>query len=164
MRGSSPLTRGKPGRVHGVTERLGLIPAHAGKTGSPRRFESYRRAHPRSRGENTRKSVHGSITAGSSPLTRGKPPQRRSRCPARWAHPRSRGENSGLIPFNVGLGGAHPRSRGENNEEGSTPTVGQGSSPLTRGKPDVLVVLKIATGLIPAHAGKTDVTISAARR
>ena len=134
LRGSSPLTRGKRrpegrGRIH-----RGLIPAHAGKTGSPRRFESYRRAHPRSRGENTRKSVHGSITAGSSPLTRGKPPQRRSRCPARWAHPRSRGENSGLIPFNVGLGG---------------------SSPLTRGKQRGRLDADGRTGLIPAHAGKT---------
>ena len=71
---------------------------------------------------------------GSSPLTRGK---------------------LRLDTLQRRTGGAHPRSRGENNEEGSTPTVGQGSSPLTRGKPDVLVVLKIATGLIPAHAGKT---------
>ena len=52
--GSSPLTRGKR-RVHGVTERLvGLIPTHAGKTGSRSCRLRPSTAHPRSRGENVR--------------------------------------------------------------------------------------------------------------
>ena len=113
---------------------MGLIPAHAGKTPSRRSRTDPPRAHPRSRGENTRKSVHGSITAGSSPLTRGKPPQRRSRCPARWAHPRSRGENTP----SRSLSGSR-----------------LGSSPLTRGKLDDLLGERPNGGLIPAHAGKT---------
>ena len=50
--GSSPLTRGKPYDVLRVAAGERLIPAHAGKTGSHRRFGQMCRAHPRSRGEN----------------------------------------------------------------------------------------------------------------
>ena len=134
MRGSSPLTRGKPPLMPSQMVDQWLIPAHAGKTRPRSRRYGTSRAHPRSRGENWLSAPLRVVQEGSSPLTRGKPPQRRSRCPARWAHPRSRGENSGLIPFNVGLGG---------------------SSPLTRGKQRGRLDADGRTGLIPAHAGKT---------
>ena len=51
---------------------------------------------------------------------------------------------------------AHPRSRGENSAKkwGARPT--EGSSPLTRGKRSVQFTEGSATGLIPAHAGKTS--------
>ena len=71
--GSSPLTRGK--RIQEHTDQVGirLIPAHAGKTATPR-FRLYRRgAHPRSRGENVRIAQYSPPSGGSSPLTRGKP-------------------------------------------------------------------------------------------
>ena len=50
--GSSPLTRGKPGRSCPSTRAAGLIPAHAGKTVPGWLNRGARRAHPRSRGEN----------------------------------------------------------------------------------------------------------------
>ena len=50
--GSSPLTRGKRGRGRTLRLRRGLIPAHAGKTASPRQAPPSAEAHPRSRGEN----------------------------------------------------------------------------------------------------------------
>ena len=50
--GSSPLTRGKPGRRARVEDLRGLIPAHAGKTTWALLGRARRRAHPRSRGEN----------------------------------------------------------------------------------------------------------------
>ena len=50
---------------------------------------------------------------------------------------------------------AHPRSRGENDTSASYTGPILGSSPLTRGKPDLAAALGIANGLIPAHAGKT---------
>ena len=71
-RGSSPLTRGKHALSIRVRRALGLIPAHAGKTGQRLAWCLVWWAHPRSRGENrpTRRSrVH---QGGSSPLTRGK--------------------------------------------------------------------------------------------
>ena len=52
-KGSSPLTRGKRALWRTNEKYAGLIPAHAGKTTRrPGRVEG-RRAHPRSRGENT---------------------------------------------------------------------------------------------------------------
>ena len=72
MSGSSPLTRGKPfGGINGLND-LGLIPAHAGKTGSLILSRSVSRAHPRSRGENVVLQEGGEADQGSSPLTRGK--------------------------------------------------------------------------------------------
>ena len=94
---------------------------------------------------------------GSSPLTRGKPGARSGR-PAR----------GGLIPAHagktdgVGLGrpglAAHPRSRGENTPPGPLAEGEVGSSPLTRGKLSVLTYSFRCTGLIPAHAGKTEMS------
>ena len=70
-------------------------------------------AHPRSRGENDGVGLPLPLEAGSSPLTRGKLPNRVNRS-----------TNRGLIPAHAGktdwpsvsavLHGAHPRSRGEN--------------------------------------------------
>ena len=72
VRGSSPLTRGKPMRSCGVTLSRRLIPAHAGKTSGFRGRYPLGRAHPRSRGENSAKVASHFKVSGSSPLTRGK--------------------------------------------------------------------------------------------
>ena len=70
--GSSPLTRGKRGDAPACPAFLGLIPAHAGKTRSRACLGKSGWAHPRSRGENCRRSILTSCARGSSPLTRGK--------------------------------------------------------------------------------------------
>ena len=70
--GSSPLTRGKPGRARNRVGQLGLIPAHAGKTVREGMTAIQAAAHPRSRGENTLDSASERDCGGSSPLTRGK--------------------------------------------------------------------------------------------
>ena len=132
--GSSPLTRGKHNRARRAGVEVGLIPAHAGKTGrfAPRGRSD--RAHPRSRGENTAPvtpppkgprlipahagktdilQITNALKQGSSPLTRGKPVDQEA---AR--------RTNGLIPAHAGKtprrhrrcprAPAHPRSRGEN--------------------------------------------------
>ena len=71
--GSSPLTRGKRHVSAEWIGRLGLIPAHAGKTTSDGPRNRRGAAHPRSRGENPRDKSLIALLAGSSPLTRGKP-------------------------------------------------------------------------------------------
>ena len=116
--------------------RRGLIPAHAGKT--LRWCSRWRRgaAHPRSRGENTLIRADDKEFKGSSPLTRGKQPPPRPPRPPPVAHPRSRGENLGV------------RVKKE---------LTLGSSPLTRGKPVEGPRRLFERGLIPAHAGKTQV-------
>ena len=153
--GSSPLTRGKQA-LGGVQDAQGgLIPAHAGKTAISVSLPDQIGAHPRSRGENRIIGLTFRLSLGSSPLTRGK-------------HSRHAGERHarGLIPAHAGktteltIGainpGAHPRSRGENAGAACTGTPTEGSSPLTRGKPQQAALAVGTLGLIPAHAGKTQ--------
>ena len=152
--GSSPLTRGKRRLLVGDRERLGLIPAHAGKTPWSGPAGDSRRAHPRSRGENFSHVIRMSPSAGSSPLTRGKPT---STIEGAWGNR--------LIPAHAGktqiydLGyyreRAHPRSRGENLAPMMMRFGTAGSSPLTRGKHGNRPHPGRTFRLIPAHAGKT---------
>ena len=116
--------------------------------------DSGHQAHPRSRGENSRSHLRVCAQAGSSPLTRGK---RIHLCIVVCT--------PGLIPAHagktsisravIGLGPAHPRSRGENSTSDAKPSLGMGSSPLTRGKRTRGNAPGSSPGLIPAHAGKT---------
>ena len=115
------------------------------------------RAHPRSRGENQWQPRGPLAPPGSSPLTRGKQLRRL------WGL-----KSSGLIPAHAGktfgllcvsrLAWAHPRSRGENCAAHSSGPVGMGSSPLTRGKRAPHQRERLFLGLIPAHAGKTQLS------
>ena len=154
MRGSSPLTRGKPGNRSDQSEVTRLIPAHAGKTTANQYSYNGWEAHPRSRGENGASPSSATGCEGSSPLTRGKPGIGR-RCP----------RLSGLIPAHAGKTpskppkkwppAAHPRSRGENGHLAHPAPHTRGSSPLTRGKRWHSRFRVQPDRLIPAHAGKT---------
>ena len=74
---------------------------------------------------------------------------------------------TGLIPARAGntvpavarppARGAHPRSRGEHTTRRAISSGDPGSSPLARGTPPLRAPKHIATGLIPARAGNTDV-------
>ena len=153
--GSSPLTRGKRGRLGLLLYGGRLIPTHAGKTLPAWAPTLLARAHPRSRGENIAAAPCCGTTPGSSPLTRGK-------------HGAEPGESldQGLIPARAGKtdeeprrGGAqraHPRSRGENVPVWFRAVSGRGSSPLARGKLASCSFVSTRPRLIPAHAGKTS--------
>ena len=161
LRGSSPLTRGKPLPIVEGQLVQGLIPAHAGKTRIARASSSVRWAHPRSRGENVPPVAALARAVGSSPLTRGKlatlsfPPRTQGLIPAHA------GKTSGCGQRRRAMG-AHPRSRGENYGVEIELFDGYGSSPLTRGKPARREHQLIRPRLIPAHAGKTASTIRTA--
>ena len=152
--GSSPLTRGKryAKKQDGTITRL--IPAHAGKTPTicPTTPETW--AHPRSRGENSRRGAGITWTRGSSPLTRGKHSSDARGCfearliPAHAGKTPPRRERRPPPP-------AHPRSRGENAHCSASDHLRSGSSPLTRGKHRWQQRRRERQGLIPAHAGKT---------
>ena len=157
VRRAHPRSRGE--NVDGagpVGVRLGLIPAHAGKTSGPWRSSCQSWAHPRSRGENKACADLREAEMGSSPLTRGKP-----------AMTDGHVDELGLIPAHAGKTShtgsqrqsppAHPRSRGENGELGASRSARAGSSPLTRGKLGMRGPPRPPPGLIPAHAGKTNV-------
>ena len=95
------------------------------------------------------------LRLGSSPLTRGK----RTALNADGTH-------IGLIPAHAGKtalasssiapAAAHPRSLGENELARVSGEADEGSSPLTRGKHQSPIVGAGRSGLIPAHAGKTE--------
>ena len=74
-----------------AVKRIGLIPAHAGKTSAASRVCIVMGAHPRSRGENAGLKRSILSPAGSSPLTRGKP---------MFAY--KAGLDAGLIPAHAG--------------------------------------------------------------
>ena len=152
--GSSPLTRGKRAACNARADRRGLIPAHAGKTPFPRPWESEREAHPRSRGENSTAGAVTVVVSGSSPLTRGKHRTRGRRRARRRLIPAHAGKTH-RRRSDVPHRRAHPRSRGENRDVGRRGHAGSGSSPLTRGKLAGAALVRLNTGLIPAHAGKT---------
>ena len=152
--GSSPRMRGKRecGRLY--RPHPGLIPAHAGKTDVSQSLRRAARAHPRACGENLSGRDAGCHDDGSSPRMRGK--LRGSVATAL---------RGGLIPAHAGKTvhldvegqrrGAHPRACGENCPSGVQATSVAGSSPRMRGKLPIIVRALLATGLIPAHAGKT---------
>ena len=133
MWGSSPLTRGKQWWDWRRRGHVGLIPAHAGKTGSRSCRLRPSTAHPHSCRENVRlpSVLRG---AGLIPAHAGKTSCSSPSRPSTRAHPRSRGETL-------------------TERELVVPTLG--SSPLTRGKLLDLAGRARDRGLIPAHAGKT---------
>ena len=155
MSGSSPLTLGKLEGVHADLPDVRLIPAHAGKTSADPRGAASSPAHPRSRGENSRRTVRPASGPGSSPLMRGKP--RRHHGTDRFR---------GLIPAHAGKTPppthastnrpAHPHSRRGNRAEIADLQTRAGSSPLTRGKRKEPWYATPVDGLIPTHAGKTS--------
>ena len=152
--GSSPLTRGKHQCQEGLERARGIIPAHAGKTNQIVSESVQLGDHPRSRGENTSVAAVAVTRPGSSPLTRGKPDMVESRSPVAGIIPAHAGKTRPWRPA-TRLTRDHPRSRGENVIWKSASSTSQGSSPLTRGKPDPWHVKEARGGIIPAHAGKT---------
>ena len=153
--GSSPLTRGKPRANASMSARVGLIPAHAGKTGRRRGRSQQLSAHPRSRGENAGTASRRESRAGSSPLTRGKQGGYRVNGRGLRLIPAHAGKTAGRLPPDAGAA-AHPRSRGENFSRPKVTPLLPGSSPLTRGKRVLTPRPAALARLIPAHAGKTS--------
>ena len=116
-------------------------------------------AHPRSRGENRSRAPSGPSRTGSSPLTRGKLDVVPEIAAVVRLIPAHAGKTAGLRGVRFRRP-AHPRSRGENQAFDPTANGEDGSSPLTRGKPDRCDHRPRHRGLIPAHAGKTSLVIA----
>ena len=132
--GSSPRVRGKPDSFACVANRVGLIPACAGKTQLDSGTRRRTTAHPRVCGENSSPRRKRITRLGSSPRVRGKHV-------ALNLGP----VDGGLIPACAGKtslrGGfsraprAHPRVCGENVSGLLSGIRNLGSSPRVRGKP-----------------------------
>ena len=111
-------------------------------------------AHPRSRGENRSAPNRAESRGGASPLTRGKPQGITTRAAPFGRIPAHAGKTKEGKVAVLALG-AHPRSRGENWRTCGWFLSGWGASPLTRGKHDFELRVRLLVGRIPAHAGKT---------
>ena len=159
--GSSPRERGAPQLTSYGPQPSRLIPARAGSTNPPppgRRRDS---AHPRASGEHATASASAVLRFGSSPRERGA----RVRC-------RDRLDGPGLIPARAGstaecvAGGtgptAHPRASGEHLDGTRRRVPGDGSSPRERGAPAARSASTSTLRLIPARAGSTPPSRSAA--
>ena len=159
--GSSPRGRGKRRERLGRASIPGLIPARAGKTLTRPPRSRTRRAHPRAGGENRPATTTGTCSAGSSPRGRGKLDQQLNAArvagliPARAGKTRRSGSLS-PPPW------AHPRAGGENSRAANPRGQIMGSSPRGRGKPQRGVHGNRLVRLIPARAGKTQLSRSSA--
>ena len=148
--GSSPHTRGLPSPSVNVTDRPGIIPAHAG-------FTPWRRAscaagsdHPRTRGV----YVHSKLKVAH---TRGLRPNPQSSSLAGRIIPAHAGFTLGCVCGCLEWAD-HPRTRGVYRNQADLLHRPSGSSPHTRGLRSRSWLVTSGNGIIPAHAGFTSRT------
>ena len=114
-----------------------------------------RPAHPRSRGEHTKRSSTGAVFCGSSPLAQGTHENRHHPSPASRLIP-ARAGNTPPCDSSTRRSPAHPRSRGEHGNRRGTGPANRGSSPLARGTRDAVLDKVPFVRLIPAREGNTS--------
>ena len=133
-KGSSPRMRGSQEYFTNGNHVPGIIPAHAGLTGTwrtqPRRY----RDHPRACGAHKVMSTWMRKQLGSSPRMRG------SLSTSMMCSTTRRD---------------HPRACGAHTYQSSSSSSSSGSSPRMRGSPTGSCSSMAASGIIPAHAGLT---------
>ena len=134
LSGSSPHARGKRACSPGSRDRLGLIPACAGKTPRHCTTSIPASAHPRMRGENWLARYCSNHNNGSSPHARGKRAMEQQNFATLGLIPACAGKTSNPLAPNRFCGG---------------------SSPHARGKRFSGCLIRCSLGLIPACAGKT---------
>ena len=152
--GSSPHTRGAPSRRRWRGSSVRIIPAYAGSTrvwriGCLRYWD-----HPRIRGEHKNMIIACVAASGSSPHTRGAPGSPGSHRPGNRIIPAYAG--STMLKFMpVRASADHPRIRGEHWPPPPPVPGPPGSSPHTRGAPQIPARQGMAQRIIPAYAGST---------
>ena len=151
--------RGKPFWMLRQKRTTGITPAHAGKTKGFPCLRKSQRDHPRACGENRASLLFVPISQGSPPRMRGK---------------RVKGkdlpEQDGITPAHAGKTRGsgcwcddirdHPRACGENRQGNKALPCRAGSPPRMRGKRVCAGIRCWASGITPAHAGKTSHTPS----
>ena len=152
--GSSPLSRGIQSPLLWLSLVLRIIPALAGNTRRRRYPHEWCRDHPRSRGEYTRAAAVARRAAGSSPLSRGIPPDAPTVMACYRIIPALAGNTHECMGYRL-LSRDHPRSRGEYRDVGIICGGYLGSSPLSRGILNQMWRLLRLLRIIPALAGNT---------
>ena len=133
-KGSSPHTRGARTPKNSSAPPGRIIPAYAGSTGAPLCRGPGRRDHPRIRGEHALALRDQVRAGGSSPHTRGAPPQLVDKPPRTRIIPAYAGSTRYSCRAAVRRRD-HPRIRGEHPASYRPNRPPLGSSPHTRGAP-----------------------------
>ena len=152
--GSSPHTRGARWSRSDARARCRIIPAYAGSTTKTRTATKPWRDHPRIRGEHLPRNRRQRPLRGSSPHTRGAPPEAPRQDGLCWIIP----AYAGSTPARCGRrprAWDHPRIRGEHGQLVGGDDEGWGSSPHTRGAPESAWSSQQSCRIIPAYAGST---------
>ena len=111
-RGSSPHTRGAHTRRRDRGDTSGIIPAYAGSTHQRCRLVASETDHPRIRGEHSQATRASGDGNGSSPHTRGAPPDVVPEFDQVADHPRIRGEHCCKLLAAPTACGSSPHTRG----------------------------------------------------
>ena len=153
--GSPPLARGIPPRLQKLRINKGITPACAGNTGCLLSPQSYRRDHPRLRGEYANTNVSMMGETGSPPLARGIPKTGDAVDLKQGITPACAGNT--FIPLKLcGRTEDHPRLRGEYRVELSIRLELTGSPPLARGILWLILLSCQQSRITPACAGNTS--------
>ena len=154
LMGSSPPARGRRRLRLRPSDPRGLIPAGAGQTPDAACPPRACRAHPRWRGADPWIGAASPYDVGSSPLARGRQRPQPSSVREHGLIPAGAGQTLSRTPPQA-RAWAHPRWRGADDGVEALQDLGQGSSPLARGRPPAMRTGRILVGLIPAGAGQT---------
>ena len=141
----------------------GIIPACAGNTLNVKENRSMVGDHPRMRGEHNAIGGYGVMQPGSSPHARGTPSFRTSARACIGIIPACAG-NTRCRVFRGGARWDHPRMRGEHLLSGQAQGRAPGSSPHARGTPAVRRSESVPSGIIPACAGNTSLSLDRRRK
>ncbi len=146
--------RGKPIFPKPYPQQYRITPAHAGKTFSPPSAFRNKQDHPRACGENGSNTKRQNIVNGSPPRMRGKLVKNGSiECEVRIT-PAHAGKTTHTGRMTVKFKD-HPRACGENCQPVTASLWITGSPPRMRGKLICWALTHAASGITPAHAGKT---------
>src|SRR6185312_16389941 len=152
--GSSPRWRGARGQVVDVGQRVRIIPALAGSTGSRASPRPGSSDHPRAGGEHTAIVSGGEAMGGSSPRWRGAQTRRSSRRADSRIIPALAGSTAPSSPPETRTTD-HPRAGGEHFGLPRPIDRPHGSSPRWRGAPRDTLRSARRPRIIPALAGST---------
>ncbi len=152
--GSPPLARGKALFIPSFVEARGITPACAGKRDLGATDSSYKRDHPRLRGEKLPPQSKHERWQGSPPLARGKDDRITAVTQEPRITPACAGKSTMLHSIRQGSRD-HPRLRGEKAYAGKAGADSVGSPPLARGKVTPAECGYVVFGITPACAGKS---------
>ena len=152
--GSPPRMRGKRKDPLTVYSRHRITPAHAGKTYEDVTFNNIAEDHPRACGENL--SIHPFHLQylGSPPRMRGKHDDNIKSVVTQRITPAHAGKTICNLRL-CKITKDHPRACGENCQPVTASLWITGSPPRMRGKLICWALTHAASGITPAHAGKT---------